>query len=85
MPRINTTELHLNESARLSNLKLPGSEEIESLEREKTGIGTYLIEILVVIHLIPILYGVFVMLRQSVTPDMDGRWVEDRLLLITRF
>lgn len=73
MPGLNVTALLGNTSARLSHLRLPGSEDAEELEREKTGLGTYLIEILVFIHLIPIAYGIFVMIRQSLNAEMDTR------------
>jgi hypothetical protein len=65
MPTLNRTAEIFNPSSRLNNLKLPGSQDSETLEKENAGIGTYLIEILVLVHVLPVAYWVFVLVRQS--------------------
>lgn len=76
MPSVNITDdLSRNSSQRLSNLKLPGAEDAEHLQKEQGGVGFTLIEILVMLHLIPLAYWIFVVIRQAINQADDGvRW-----------
>lgn len=85
MPFVNlSSETTLrNTSSRLANLKLPGAADIETLEPESagSGIGKYLIEIVVLLHAIPLAYGLFVVIRANLqATELDTRYLYMRRL-----